>query len=130
MNIHKISEHLAIEDSAASGAGLAALSRAAGTYTSAGVDATICKGPVQYFISAGTVGGTLDAKLQESDDNSTFTDNPNVSAITQLVAAGKSVLEFNIRKLTKRYFRISSTVGTATAVYGVTAVYQKRLPNG
>ena len=86
------------------------------------------------LISCGSVGasGTLDAKWQESDDNSTFTDctgadtNGNAVSITQITAAGTARIKRTVRKFTKRYARIRATVGVNAVVFGVTLVAQAR----
>ena len=74
----------------------ASASRNAGTADQTGIDLTLYEGELDALISCGSVGasGTLDAKWQESDDNSTFTDctgadtNGNAVSITQITAAG------------------------------------------
>lgn len=71
------------------------------------------------------VGGTLDAKVQYSDDDSAWTDEPdgeagNDVAITQLTAAGDAVL--NVPNPRGRYSRVVLTVGTNAVDAGVTSV--------
>ncbi len=72
-----------------------------------------------FVIDVGAVSGTtptLDAKLQESTDNTTFTDlaGTNVS-ITQITAANKTVtMEVRAGQLTKRYARVAFTIGGTT----------------
>jgi hypothetical protein len=123
--IHKVTDAIDLQDSAASGAGLAALSRAAGTYNTTGVDLTKYEGGCAYDISAGAVTGTLDVKLQDSADNSTFADVAPAVAITQLAAAGHATLNFRTRQC-RQYVRISAVSVTGPAVFSATFVGQKR----
>lgn len=106
---------------------LAAASRNAGAANGTAVDhasGTTCT----FHISVGSVGaaGTLDAKVQYSDDNSTFTDYPasdpagNSSSITQLTAAGTAKLHVVVPR--GRYSRVVATVGTNAVVFGVTSI--------
>ena len=72
-----------------------------------------------FLVDIGAVSGTsptFDAKLQESTDNSTFTDlaGANVS-ITQITTANHTVtLEVRGGQLTKRYARVAVTIGGTT----------------
>ncbi len=72
-----------------------------------------------FIIDIGAVSGTsptFDAKLQESTDNSTFSDlsGSNVS-ISQITNANRTVtLEVRAGQLTKRYARIAVTIGGTT----------------
>lgn len=117
MNMHKIQETVSITDA------LAAASRGAGTVTSTGIDLTDYKGDVLWHISRGNAGvGTLDAKVQESADNSSWTDVSPALAITQLTAAGTAKLAIRVRQATKRYVRISATVAAAAVEFGVTEI--------
>jgi len=82
---------------------------------------------VSFFISVGTVGSsaTVDAKVQYSDDDSTWTDEPdttagNDTAITQITTAGTAQLD--VPNPRARYSRCVVTVGTAACVLGVTSV--------
>ncbi len=71
------------------------------------------------IIDVGTVtAGTLDAKWQESADNSTFTDVAGYSnlSITQITASNKTVtLEIRASQLSsgKRYVRVAVTLGSS-----------------
>jgi hypothetical protein len=102
------------------------LSRAANTYDSASLDLTNYRGQVHVLISMGDNGaaGTLDAKFQESDDNSTFTDVTGSGAsITQLAADNvKAELKRRTRSFTKRYVRVRLTVAVNACVCGATVV--------
>jgi len=83
---------------------------------------------VSFLISAGTIGssGTVDAKVQYSDDGSTWTDEPsspdigNDTAITQITEAGSARLD--VPNPRGRYSRVVVTVGTAACVVGVVSV--------
>src|SRR5262249_46583473 len=72
-----------------------------------------------FIIDIGAAPGaaqTFDAKLQESTDNSTFSDlsGSNVS-IAQITSANHTVtLEVRAGQLTKRYARIAVTIGGTT----------------
>ena len=78
-----------------------------------------------FYIICTSVGTSLDAKVQHSPDNSTWTDDDGASgndtAITQIVAAGNAQL--NVPNPQARYSRVLCTavgavVGTATSVVG------------
>lgn len=105
----------------------AALSVAAGTVNGASVDHSLA-GSVSFLVSVGTVGasGTIDAKTQYSEDNSSWTDYPasdvanNDDAIVQITAAGSAQL--NIPNPRARYSRVVLVVAVATSVVGVTSV--------
>lgn len=103
---------------------VSAQSRTAGTVNSTAVDMSLY-GSVSFLISVGTVGSsaTLDAKLQYSSDNSTFTDEAsgagNDTAITQITAAGSAKL--HVVNPRARYYRVAVTTATAAVVYSVAA---------
>lgn len=89
------------------------VSQAAATVTSPSID-------MQKFhrayaiINNGAVTGTLDAKWQESSDNASFTDLAGTNvAMAQVTTANKTnIMEVRSDQITKRYVRISATVGT------------------
>ena len=73
-----------------------------------------------FILDVGAFGAsaTVDMKLQESTDNSTFTDLAGTGvAITQLAAAGGNnrfaTLEVRADQITKRYVRARVAVATA-----------------
>jgi len=109
---------------------LAALSRAAGTYNGSSVDTKGKGRKVLLLLSAGSfgVGATLDAKLQESDDGTTWTDVPG-GTFTQKTTAGAWVLQVT---LTKRYIRGVKVVGTAAVVSNLWGVIfgLREVPSG
>lgn len=100
------------------------------TVNGTGVDCLNTEGQVFGLVLTGNVAGadtTVDVKLQESDDNSTFTDMKdafgNVAKITQLAGATAGDNQFlpinGIR--TKRYVRGSATT-TGSSVSAPIAV--------
>lgn len=102
---------------------VAAKSYAAGAVNGTSVDLTGFQN-VSFFINAGDVGaaGTLDAKVQYSDDDANWTDETantgNDTAIAQITAAGEARL--HVPNPTHRYYRVVSTVGTNAVVFGIT----------
>jgi hypothetical protein len=93
---------------------------AAGTADTGGIDMAKFRRAI-FVLNVGAFGAsaTVDMKLQESTDNSTFTDITGAT-ITQLAAAGGNnrlaTLEIRAGQLAagKRYVRARVTVGTAT----------------
>lgn len=104
---------------------LAAISQVAAAVNGAAVDHSAANS-ASFFINAGTFGAsaTLDAKLQYSDDGSSWTDEDGASgndtAITQLTAAGSAQL--NVVNPQGRFSRIVATVAVAAVVFGVTSI--------
>lgn len=114
---------------------LPAQSYAVGAQNSTSIDFSQF-GSASFRINAGTFGAsaTLDAKLQFSNDNATWTDvtvgasgnHPfgiPVAAITQLLAAGGvQSAQLDIDDAAYRYYRVVGTVGTAAVVFGIEAI--------
>ncbi len=125
--IHKLTEVLALSDDSSSGSGLPAKSQTVAQH-SAGVDLTAYKGAFGWAISAGTFGSsaTLDAVIEDSADNSSFATLATPIAITQMTAAGFVVLESRVRRIPRRYVRITVTPATAAVVFSATFIGQKR----
>lgn len=104
---------------------LSAASRAAGAANGAGVDLSD-GASASFLVSVGSVGaaGTLDAKLQHSADNVSWTDEVagagNSTSITQLTAAGSAKL--HVVNPRRRYYRVVATVAVNAVVFGVTSV--------
>lgn len=108
---------------------IAANSYAAGAQNGTAVDLSGFD-DVSFFISVGSVGaaGTLDAKLQYSDDSVNWTDvtastTPgesvgNDTSIAQITAAGEARL--HVPNPVHRYYRVEATVGTNAVVFGIT----------
>lgn len=73
------------------------------------------------IVSCGTVSGTtptLDLKIQESDDNSNWSDITGAT-FTQLTAAGREEIHF---KSNKRYIRAVATIGGTTPSFTFSVV--------
>ena len=105
---------------------VAATTYSAGAENSAAVDHSTMP-CVSFFLSVGVVGSsaTVDMKLQYSDDNSTWTDEPdttlgNDTAITQITAAGTA--QIDVPNPRGRYSRVVVTVATADCDLGVVSV--------
>jgi hypothetical protein len=104
---------------------VASTESAVGAVNSASVDHADAPS-VSFFISLGEKGaaGTLDAKVQHSPDDSTWTDDDGASgndtAIVQLTANGTAQL--NVPNPQARYSRVVLTVGTNAVDCGVTSV--------
>jgi hypothetical protein len=101
------------------GAPVHSASVAVGTADTGGIDMQKFRRAL-FVLDVGAFGAsaTVDMKLQESTDNSTFTDLVGTGvAITQLLAAGGNnrlaTLEVRAGQITKRYVRARVTVGTA-----------------
>jgi hypothetical protein len=81
-------------------------------------------GPIQgmkvgvYCPAAGGSSPTLDVKMQECDDNSTWVDVPG-GAVPQIDAAGYYELHFH---WTGRYLRYHATVGGSTPDFGAVTI--------
>lgn len=94
----------------------------AATYTTGWLDAgTACQWCAE--ISAGTVGTSVDAKIEQASDSS-GTGAKDLDSITQLVAAGTSQIQFKPSDLDVAndftHVRLSiTTVGATTVVSGV-----------
>ena len=108
----------------------------AGTYTvnadGAGVDLQDYQGVLKVILNSGAGGGTtptLDAKIQDSADNSVFADIPD-KVFGQVTDAGTSIQFLGIDTRTvKRYIRVALTIGGTSPTFGlaVTAVGQKQI---
>ena len=108
----------------------------AGTYTvnadGAGVDLQDYQGVLKVILNSGAGGGTtptLDAKIQDSADNSVFADIPG-KVFIQVTDEGMSIQILGIDTRTvKRYIRVALTIGGTSPTFGlaVTAVGQKQI---
>lgn len=76
---------------------------------------------VLVLLESGTngEGGTVDVKLQDSEDNVTWTDVSS-GAFTQVTTANDNATQEKTYTGAKRYLRAVATVGTATCDFGVT----------
>ena len=107
----------------------------AGTYTvnadGAGVDLQDYQGVLKVILNSGAGGGTtptLDAKIQDSADNSAFADIPG-KVFTQVTGvASIQFLGIDTRAV-RRYIRVALTIGGTSPTFGfaVTAVGQKQI---
>ena len=82
-----------------------------GATNGTGRDVSGFVGPVTVVVNAGAFAGTsptLDAKVQESSDNSTYTDVTGAT-MTQLTASGVGTILCIVH--TKQYLRVVATVG-------------------
>jgi hypothetical protein len=96
------------------------------TKTTGGIDMQLSRRAIFILeIGAVTGGGSINAKLQESTDNSTFTDlaGSNVS-LTGLTTSNKQyTFEVRAGQLTKRYARLSLTeTGSQNVLVAVAAI--------
>lgn len=74
-------------------------------------------------LNAGTVGasGTVDAKIQESDDNTTYTDVTS-GAFTQVTAANDNAVQEKAYTGTKQYIRVVGKVLVAACEFGADVI--------
>jgi len=108
----------------------------AGTYTAdatgAGADLQSYQGVLKIVLDSGAGGGTtptLDVKIQDSADNSTFTDVLG-KVFTQVTGASASIQSLAIdTRAVKRYIRADLTITGTSPTFGlaVTAVGQKQI---
>ena len=97
------------------------------SFNSGSIDLQNCKRAL-FLIALGAVSGTtltLDGKLQESTDNSTFTDLSGTGVtITQLTAGGNKVVSVEVRgdQVTKRYVRLAFTIGGTSPSFTMAVV--------
>lgn len=92
------------------------------TVTGTGLDFLTGDGNCYAIQNVGTVSGTtptLDGKIQESSDNSTFTDITGAT-FTQ-VTASTSLLAINFQR-TKRYLRYVGTIAGTSPSFGLDVI--------
>jgi hypothetical protein len=94
------------------------------TVTSSGVDLKGYEGNYLVVQDVGAVSGTtptLDGKIQDSADNSSFAD---VSGLTfTQVTASTSLLTLNVdTRLVRRYIRYVGTIGGTTPSFGMDVI--------
>jgi hypothetical protein len=96
------------------------------TVTTSGVDLSVFhRALFTLYIGAVTAGGSIAAKLQESTDNSTFTDlsGSNVSISGKTTSNNVETFEVRADQITKRYVRLSVTAsGAQNVLVSATAV--------
>jgi hypothetical protein len=87
-------------------------SQAVGTYDTGSIDLSVYKRAL-FIVDVGNIGtGTVDFKLQDSADNSSFADVAG-GAITQITTSSKVATIECRADQTRRYVRARLTVGTA-----------------
>lgn len=81
-------------------------------------------------LDSGTNGtsGTVDVKIQESDDDSTYNDWSG-GAFTQVTEANDNAIQEIEYTGTKQYIRVVVTVGTATCDFGVSVLVETPVAN-
>jgi len=96
---------------------------AAGTENGVQVDHSLGNS-ASYFVSVGAITGTVDMKIEHSEDGSSWVDDNgesgNDTSITQITASGTAQL--NVVNPQARYSRAVVTVGGTSAVASVTSV--------
>ena len=87
--------------------------------THAGTGVSVAGKTAIANLNAGTVGasGTVDAKIQESDDNVTYTDWTG-GAFTQVTSANDNAIQEKAYTGTKDYTRVVATVLVAACEFG------------
>lgn len=113
---------------------LGSLSRSAGTANGTAVDLAQYEGTVLVVLdsAAPAAGGTLDVKVQESDDNSSWSDVAVASivggAFTQVTVGGGASVQSRYfdKTAVKRYVRAVGVGATAATVYGMNFITQKK----
>lgn len=95
------------------------------TANGTGVDLQFAEAAEIEFISGTITDGTHTPKVQESDDNATFTDVPAADQIGTLTALTSNAIQRVAYIGTKRYIRAVSTVTGATAGGVYAAVVQR-----
>jgi len=100
--------------------------RRTATANGTGVDVRNYIGMAKVILASGAGGGTnptLDVKLQESDDNSTFADITG-AAFTQVTDAADSTQELHVNlDSTKRYIRAVSTITGTSPTFDCAVVF-------
>jgi hypothetical protein len=89
--------------------------------TSAGIDLTGYEGGVAMVINTGAITGTMDPKLQDSADNSSFADIAGATAAQVSSASQTRVIKVDVRS-TRRYLKFVGTVVTGPVLISVTLV--------
>ena len=111
---------------------LLALNLIAGTYTAdasgAGADLQGYQGVLKIILDSGAGVGTLDVKIQDSADNSSFTDVVGKTFAQVTTIASLQSLGIDTRAV-RRYIRAVLTIGGSTPTFGlaVVAVGQKQI---
>ncbi len=95
----------------------------AASYALEGAGVDVLNYAALVVLSAGTCGsgGTVDVKIQESDDDSTYTDWTG-GAFTQVTEANDNATYEKAYTGTKQYIRVVSTVAVAASEFGVSVI--------
>lgn len=86
--------------------------------TGTGVDLKDYEGPVLIVQNHGTSTGTLDGKIQDSADNSSFADVAGATFTQSTTTADIQALVVQSKQV-RRYIKYVGTVGTGPQVVGV-----------
>ena len=93
--------------------------------TGTGVDLNDYEGPVIVVQNHGTSTGTLDGKIQDSADNSSFADVSGLTFTQSTTTADIQSLVVQSKQV-RRYIKYVGTVGTGPQVVGVSMTGQKK----
>lgn len=98
----------------------------AANYTLIGASVDVLGYRAIVNLNSGTngAGGTVDAKIQESDDNIAFTDWTG-GAFIQVTTSNDNAVQEKAYTGTKQYIRVVSTVAVATCAFGVDVVREQ-----
>ncbi len=96
---------------------------AGGLYTHVGTGVSVIGKQAIVNLNAGTVGasGTVDAKIQESDDNATWTDWTG-GTFTQVTASNDNAIQEKAYTGTKAYIRVVAKVLVAACEFGADVI--------
>ncbi len=102
----------------------------ASAYSLVGTGISVLGKKVIVNLDSGTngAGGTVDVKIQESDDNTTYTDWAT-GAFTQVTTANDNAIQEKEYTGTKQYVRVVATVGTATCDFGASMIVETPVAN-
>lgn len=95
----------------------------AASYSLLGTGVDVLGTSALVLLSAGTngAGGTVDAKIQESDDGTTYNDWSG-GAFTQVTASNHNAVQEKQYTGTKQYIRVAGTVAAAACEFGVSVL--------
>lgn len=94
--------------------------------TGSGVDLQDFEGPVVVTQDHGTSTGTLDGKIQDSADNSSFADVSGLTFTQETTGAAIQKLVID-KKSVRRYIKYVGTVGTGPQVVSVSLLGVKKI---
>ena len=93
--------------------------------TSTGIDLIDYDSPVVVTQHKGLGTGTLDGKIQDSDNNSSFADVSGLAFTQETTAVGVQKLVVNPKSV-RRYIRYLGTIVTGPQIVGVTVAGVKK----